>query len=107
MTTSRRLINAEEFKHALMAFGDKLTQEEVDDIFDEFDCDDEGYIETKSVVDLFVAGGLEAEDDAKRRAEEQEKKAEEKANKGAEADASADAGGDGGKKKKKKKKAAK
>lgn len=50
VTTLRHLIEAEEFKHVLMTFGDKLTQEEIDDIFGEFDFDDDGFILTKSVV---------------------------------------------------------
>ena len=33
-----------------MTFGDKLTQEEIDDIFTEFEFDDDGFILTNSVV---------------------------------------------------------
>merc|ERR1711963_464366 len=84
-------IEAEMFRHALMNFGDKFSKAEVDD---------NGFIESKSVIGLFVAGGGE------------EKKEEEKKEEAAEAPAEGegdggDAGGDGGKKKKKKKKAAK
>jgi len=93
-------IEAEMFRHALMNFGDKFSKAEVDDIFGEFEVDDDGFIESKSVIGLFVAGGGE------------EKKEEEKKEEAAEAPAEGegdggDAGGDGGKKKKKKKKAAK
>lgn len=36
-----------------MTFGDKMTQEEIDDVFAEFDFDeDTGFIQTKSVVRL-------------------------------------------------------
>merc|ERR1711983_401988 len=92
-------IEAEMFRHALMNFGDKFSKAEVDDIFGEFEVDDDGFIESKSVIGLFVAGGGE------------EKKEEEKKEEAAEAPAEGegdggDAGGDGGKKKKKKKKAA-
>merc|ERR1711981_1116362 len=92
-------IEAEMFRHALMNFGDKFTKAEVDDIFGEFEVDDDGLIESKTVIGLFVAGGGE------------EKKEEEPAKEEAPAEAPAEDGGDGGdaggKKKKKKKKAAK
>merc|ERR1712154_262535 len=81
-------IEAEMFRHALMNFGDKFNKAEVDDIFGEFEVDDDGFIESKAVIGLFVAGGGE------------EKKEEEAAAAPAEAEASAD---DGGAKKKKKK----
>merc|ERR1712088_322616 len=91
-------IEAEMFRHALMNFGDKFNKAEVDDIFGEFEVDDDGFIESKAVIGLFVAGGGE------------EKKEEEPAKEEAAAEAPAEeaAGDDGGaKKKKKKKKAAK
>ena len=91
-------IEAEMFRHALMNFGDKFNKAEVDDIFGEFEVDDDGFIESKAVIGLFVAGGGE------------EKKEEEPAKEEAAAEAPAeDAGADdgGAKKKKKKKKAAK
>merc|ERR1712117_636569 len=86
-------IEAEMFRHALMNFGDKFSQAEVDDIFGEFEVDDDGFIASKVVIGPFVAGGGE------------EKKEEE----AAPAEAPAEEGGDdgGAKKKKKKKKAAK
>merc|ERR1712050_83815 len=91
-------IEAEMFRHALMNFGDKFNKAEVDGIFGEFEVDDDGFIESKAVIGLFVAGGGE------------EKKEEEPAKEEAAAEAPAEeaAGDDGGaKKKKKKKKAAK
>merc|ERR1711978_547172 len=78
-------IEAEMFRHALMNFGDKFNQAEVDD---------DGFLESKAVIGLFVAGGGE------------EKKEEEKKEEAAAADDAAPAE-EGGKKKKKKKKAAK
>merc|ERR1719229_2186248 len=86
-------IEAEMFRHALMNFGDKFNKAEVDDIFGEFEVDDDGFIESKAVIGLFVAGGGE------------EKKEEEPAADAAPAEA--DGAAEGGKKKKKKKKAAK
>merc|ERR1719461_703103 len=89
-------IEAEMFRHALMNFGDKFSKAEVDDIFGEFEGDDDGFIESKAVIGLFVAGGGEKK--------EEEKK--EEAAEAAPAEAEA-APAEGGKKKKKKKKAAK
>merc|ERR1719346_935006 len=90
-------IEAEMFRHALMNFGDKFSQAEVDDIFGEFEVDDDGFIESKAVIGLFVAGGGEEK--------KEEKKEEEATAAPAEAEATPDDGG--AKKKKKKKKAAK
>ncbi len=53
MTTVKHLIDPDDFKHQLMTFGDKLTQEEIDDIFGEFEFDDDGFIQTKSVVSFY------------------------------------------------------
>merc|ERR1711879_220512 len=50
---------AEMFRHALMNFGDKFNQAEIDDIFGEFEVDDDGFLESKAVIGLFVAGGGE------------------------------------------------
>jgi len=91
---TRHIIPAGNFQHILQSFGDKMTDEEIEDIFGEFEFDDEGDILTKSVVDLFVAGAMD---------EKEEEKEEEK---GGEKAADAADGGDV-KKKKKKKKAAK
>merc|ERR1712029_947739 len=90
-------IEAEMFRHALMNFGDKFSQAEVDDIFGEFEVDDDGFVESKAVIGLFVAGGGEEK--------KEEKKEEEAAAAPAEAEAVPEDGG--AKKKKKKKKAAK
>merc|ERR1711963_1376254 len=91
---TRHVIDREEFTHILMNFGEKMTQDEIDDIYGKFDFDDNKDIFTKSVVDLFVAGAMDEKE------EEEEKKEEE---------AAAAEGGEEGatKKKKKKKKAAK
>eukprot|EP00096_Caligus_rogercresseyi_P014424 TRINITY_DN693_c0_g1_i1.p1 TRINITY_DN693_c0_g1~~TRINITY_DN693_c0_g1_i1.p1 ORF type:complete len:191 (-),score=103.13 TRINITY_DN693_c0_g1_i1:331-903(-) len=90
-------VEAEMFRHALLKFGDKFTKAECDDIFDEFEVDDDGFLETKDMISLFVAGGGEEK-------KEEEKKEEEKKE---EAQAEPSAAPEGGKKKKKKKKAAK
>merc|ERR1719373_751120 len=47
-------IEAEMFRHALMNFGDKFSKAEVDD---------DGFIESKAVIGLFVAGGGEKKEE--------------------------------------------
>merc|ERR1712098_332296 len=94
---TRHILEKENFIHILTAFGDKLTEDEIDDIFGEFEFDDNGVVMTKSVVDLFVAGAMD-----EKKEEEEEKKESEPAEGAAPA-----AGEEGAKKKKKKKKAAK
>merc|ERR1719420_2887330 len=82
-------IEAEMFRHALMNFGDKFNQAEIDDIFGEFEVDDDGFLESKAVIGLFVAGGGE------------EKKEEEKKEEAPPAEAApAEGAEEGGKKKK-------
>merc|ERR1719264_2287587 len=66
---TRHIIDREEFTHILMNFGEKMTQDEIDDIYGEFDFDDNKDIFTKSVVDLFVAGAMD-----EKKEEEQEQK---------------------------------
>merc|ERR1712033_160509 len=82
------------FQHALKTWGDKMTQAEIDDVFGEFDIDEDYMVKTKEVLGLFVAQ------------KEEEKKEEEKA---PEPEAAPEPEEDEGakKKKKKKKKAAK
>merc|ERR1712002_196432 len=84
----RHILEVENFKHILVTFSDTLNDDEMDDIFGEFEFDDEGNILTKSVVDLFVPGAMDEKEEEKKEGEVQ-----------------AEEGGQ--KKKKKKKKAAK
>merc|ERR1719376_830347 len=53
-------IEAEMFRHALMNFGDKFSQVEVDD---------DGFVESKAVIGLFVAGGGEEKKEEKKKEE--------------------------------------
>jgi hypothetical protein len=90
-----RTIEASMFQHALKTWGDKFSQSEIDDIFGEFEADDDGFIAAKDIIGLFVAGGGEPKEEAP-------------VEEAAPAAAAADDGGEpaeGGKKKKKKKKA--
>merc|ERR1711931_594787 len=87
-------IDVKMFQHALMTWGDKMTKAEIDDIFNEFEVDEDYMVKTKEVVGLFVA------------VKEEEKKEEKKEEAPVEAPAEEDEG-DAKKKKKKKKKAAK
>jgi len=88
-------IEAEMFRHALVKWGDKFSADEVDDIFGEFELDDDGFFATKDVIGLFVAGGGEEK--------KEEEKEEEKKEEAPPAEEAAPA--EGAKKKKKKKKA--
>merc|ERR1712240_858670 len=64
-------IEAEMFRHALMNFGDKFNQAEIDDIFGEFEVDDDGFLESKAVIGLFVAGGGEEKKEEEKEEEEE------------------------------------
>merc|ERR1711964_849018 len=48
-------IDSKMFTHALMTWGDKMTKAEIDDIFGEFEIDEDYMLKTKDVVSLFVA----------------------------------------------------
>jgi len=95
-----RKVSAEKFRWALTKWGDKFSAAEVDDIFGEFEVDDDGFLDGKAMCSLFVAGGGEEK-------KEEEKPAAAEEAGGDAAAAPEDGGDDGGKKKKKKKKAAK
>merc|ERR1711874_448053 len=87
-------IDVKMFQHALRTWGGKMTNAEIDDIFNEFDVDEDYMVKTKEVLGLFVA------------VKEEEKKVEEKKEEVVE-EAPEEEDGDAKKKKKKKKKAAK
>ena len=87
-------IDVKMFQHALSTWGDKMTKAEIDDVFNEFEIDEDFMVKTKEVVGLFVA------------VKEEEKKVEEPA-KVEEVAPAEDEDADAKKKKKKKKKAAK
>merc|ERR1719446_269429 len=84
-------IDVKMFQHALSTWGDKMTKAEIDDIFNEFEVDEDYMVKTKEVLGLFVA------------VKEEEKKVEEKKEEVVEEAPEED--GDAKKKKKKKKKA--
>merc|ERR1712002_1146417 len=48
-------IDSKMFEHALTTWGDKMTKAEIDDIFGEFEIDEDYMIKTKDVIGLFVA----------------------------------------------------
>jgi Ca2+-binding EF-hand superfamily protein len=87
-------IDAGMFKHALMTWGDKFSASEVDDIFGEFEIDEDYMIKSKEVIGLFVAVKEEVKKEPTPPPVEEAAPAEEDE-------------GDAKKKKKKKKKAAK
>merc|ERR1712066_556407 len=48
-------IDSKMFERALKTWGDKMTKAEIDDIFGEFEIDEDYMIKTKDVIGLFVA----------------------------------------------------
>ena len=97
-------IDSKMFEHALKTWGDKMTKAEIDDIFGEFEIDEDFMIKTKDVIGLFVAQ-KEVEKKEEEAAPAQQAAAAVEAP--AEQAAPAEEEGDAKKKKKKKKKAAK
>jgi len=87
-------IDSKMFEHALKTWGDKMTKAEIDDIFGEFEIDEDYLIASKDVIGLFVSV-------------KEEPKAEEPPPVVEEAPPPEEDEGDAKKKKKKKKKAAK
>jgi len=87
-------IDVKMFQHALSTWGDKMTKAEIDDIFGEFDIDEDYMVKTKEVLGLFVA-------------QKEEEKKEEAPAPVEEAPPAEEDDGESKKKKKKKKKAAK
>merc|ERR1712112_158165 len=49
------LIDSKMFEHALKTWGDKMTKAEIDDVFGEFEIDEDYMIKSKDVIGLFVA----------------------------------------------------
>merc|ERR1712154_534368 len=88
-------VDSKMFTHALMTWGDKMTKAEIDDIFGEFEIDEDYMIKTKDIISLFVA------------VKEEEKKEEAPPPAAEEAAPAEEDEGEAKKKKKKKKKAAK
>merc|ERR1712027_128398 len=48
-------IDVKMFQHALTTWGDKMNKTEIDDIFNEFEIDEDYMVMTKEIVGLFVA----------------------------------------------------
>merc|ERR1711953_1486503 len=48
-------IDSKMFEHALKTWGDKMTKAEIDDIFGEFEIDEDYMIKPKDVIGLFVS----------------------------------------------------
>merc|ERR1740137_279989 len=48
-------IDSKMYTHALMTWGDKMTKAEIDDIFGEFEIDEDYMIKSKDIIGLFVA----------------------------------------------------
>ena len=52
VTTIRHLTDPAVFTHVLMTFNEQMNQEEMDDMFEEFEVDDDGLVLTKSIVSI-------------------------------------------------------
>merc|ERR1712080_192280 len=48
-------IDSKPFEHALKTWGDKMTKAEIDDVFGEFEIDEDYMIKSKDVIGLIVA----------------------------------------------------
>ncbi|XP_076056848.1 myosin regulatory light chain 2 [Oratosquilla oratoria] len=58
------VIDADKFRVALMAFGDKFTSQEVDEAFEQFDIDDDNKIDSDALVGMLCASGKEDTEEA-------------------------------------------
>ena len=90
------------FEHALKTWGDKMTKAEIDDIFGEFEIDEDFMIKSKDVIGLFVA-----QKEVEKKEEEAAPAPVAAAEQAPPEQAAPEEEGDAKKKKKKKKKAAK
>merc|ERR1712131_569819 len=66
-------IDVKMFQHALKTWGDKMTQAEIDDVFGEFDIDEDYMVKTKEVLGLFVV--QKEEDKGAKKKKKKKKKA--------------------------------
>lgn len=54
-------IDSERLKHALMTWGDKFTEKEVEEAYDSMDIDDSGFIDTHKLISMLTASSEEEE----------------------------------------------
>merc|ERR1712021_278656 len=57
-------IDSKMFTHALSTWGDKMSAAEIDDVFGEFEIDEDYMLKSKDVVGLFVAVKEEKKEEA-------------------------------------------
>merc|ERR1719507_2359399 len=67
-------IDVKMFQHALSTWGDKMTKTEIDDIFNEFEVDEDYMCKTKEVLGLFVAVEEAPEEDGDAKKKKKKKK---------------------------------
>lgn len=58
------VIDSERFRNMLMAFGDKFTNKEVDDAFEQFEIDDNGKIDGNELIGMLTASAKKEEETA-------------------------------------------
>ncbi|XP_042223228.1 myosin regulatory light chain 2-like [Homarus americanus] len=57
-------IDGDMFRHALMTWGDKYSVQEVDDAFDQFEMDDQGFIDTAAIIQLLTGAKSDMDNEA-------------------------------------------
>lgn len=55
------MCTAYSLKHALMTWGDKFSEREVEDAFENFSVDEKGNIETQELINMIIGGSEEEE----------------------------------------------
>ncbi|MCL4136851.1 UNVERIFIED_CONTAM: hypothetical protein GTU68_040965 [Idotea baltica] len=58
------VINADKFRSMLMAFGQKFTNKEVDEAFEQMEIDDSGNINSNEVIGMLTASAKKDEEEA-------------------------------------------
>ncbi|XP_071534532.1 myosin regulatory light chain 2 isoform X2 [Panulirus ornatus] len=57
-------IDGDMFRHALMTWGERYSTQEVDDAYNQFEMDDQGFIDTAAAIRLLTGGKSELEAEA-------------------------------------------
>merc|ERR1719369_733315 len=57
-------VNVKMFQHALRTWGEKMSNAEMKEVFDEFDIDEDYFMKTKELTGMFVAVKEEEEEEA-------------------------------------------
>jgi Ca2+-binding EF-hand superfamily protein len=55
-------IDSEKLRHSLITWGDKFTEDEVDDAFDQMDIDDKGFIDMQALITMLTGSDEQEEE---------------------------------------------